>query len=202
MSAALTLLLVSVLGFVAVRYQPHGSTLAAWWPTSGLAVAFLARSPRRRRPVFLAVMPVAVAAGALWAGRPLPVCLAVGVANTAGALVVVLLLGRHSRNRLRLQTLEDLWLLLVATVAGSVVVGLLVGTTLAAASGAPLLQTATSVAALNAASVLLIAPLGMEVSGPPTGARLAEWVAQGVLTGLVLVAVFGPGQVLPIDFLP
>jgi integral membrane sensor domain MASE1 len=58
------------------------------------------------------------------------------------------------------------------------------------------------VAALNAASVLLISPLGMEVAGPRTGAGLAEWVAQGVPTGLALVAVFGPGQALPIDFLP
>src|SRR5689334_14736672 len=52
-SAALTLLLLSVVGYAAVRYQPQGSALAAWWPSSGIAVAYLARSPRRGRPPFL-----------------------------------------------------------------------------------------------------------------------------------------------------
>ena len=70
LSAALTLVLLVVIGFAAVHYQPHGSTLAAWWPTSGIAVAFLARSPRAWRPLFLAAMPFAVAVSALWAGRP------------------------------------------------------------------------------------------------------------------------------------
>ena len=201
LSATLTLLLLSVVGFAAVRYQPHGSTLVAWWPTSGIAVAFLARSPRGR-PAFLVAMPFAVALGALWAGRTPVASLALGVANTAGALVVLLLLTRRGRGRVRLQTLEDLWLLLVATVAGSAVVGLLAGATLSAARGGPLLPTAISVAAINAASVLLVAPLGMEVSGPPTGAKRAEWVAQVLLAGLAVVAVFGPGQDLPVDFLP
>ena len=201
-SAALTLLLLSVVGYAAVRYQPQGSTLAAWWPSSGIAVAYLARSPRRGRPPFLAAMPFAVALGALWAGRPLPVSLLLGGANAVGALVVLLWLTRQRTGRIRLQTLEDLWLLLVATVTASAVVGLLVGATLSAARGGPLLQMAISVAALNAASVLLVAPLGMDVSGPRPGAPRVEWAAQGLLVTMALVAVFGPGQDLPLDFLP
>lgn len=202
LSAALTLLLLTVVGYVAVRLQPQGSTLAAWWPSSGISVAFLAWSPRRGRPPFLAAMPFAVALGALWAGRPLPMSLGVGAANAVGALVVLLLLTRRNSGRIRLQTLEDLWLLVVATVAASVVVGLLVGAALSSVSTEPLLRMATTAGALNAASVLLVAPLGMEVSGPRTGARPAERVAQVVLVAVALVAVFSPGQHLPVDFLP
>jgi PAS domain S-box-containing protein len=203
LSATLTLVLLVVIGFAAIRYQPHGSTLAAWWPTSGIAVAFLARSPRAWRPLFLAAMPFAVTLAALWVGRPLLLSVTVGVANSAGALVVILLLARRSGDGgVRLQTLEDLWLLLVATLAGSVVVGVLVGAAIAWALGTPLLEAAPSVTALNAASVLLIAPLGMDVSGPRPGAGRGEGVAQCLLALLVLAAVFAPGQELPVDFLP
>ena len=173
LSAALTLVLLVVIGFAAVHYQPHGSTLAAWWPTSGIAVAFLARSPRAWRPLFLAAMPFAVTVSALWAGRPVFVSIALGVANVAGTVVVMAVLARRSRGRVRLQTLEDLWLLLVATVVGSAVTGVVIAAALSWALGRPLLQTAISVFALNAASVLLISPLGMDVSGPRTEAGRA-----------------------------
>jgi len=50
LAAALVWLGVVVLGVVAVRFAPDGSGLAAWWPATGLAVAFLVYSPARRRP--------------------------------------------------------------------------------------------------------------------------------------------------------
>ena len=202
LSAALTLVLLVVIGFAAVRYQPHGSTLAAWWPTSGIAVAFLARSPRAWRPLFLAAMPFAVAVSALWAGRPMFVSIALGVANVTGTAVVMAVLARRSPGRVRLQTLEDLWLLLLATIVGSAVTGVVIAAALSAALGRPLVQTAISVMALNAASVLLISPLGMDVSGPQTEAGRSEQAGQSVLALLALTMVFGPGQHLPVDFLP
>jgi len=202
LSAALTLVLLVVIGFAAVRYQPHGSTLAAWWPTSGIAVAFLARSPRAWRPLFLAAMPFAVAVSALWAGRPMFVSIALGVANVTGTAVVMAVLARRSPGRVRLQTLEDLWLLLLATIVGSAVTGVVIAAALSAALGRPLVQTAISVMALNAASVLLISPLGMDVSGPQTEAGRSEQAGQSVLALLALTTVFGPGQHLPVDFLP
>ncbi len=202
LSAALTLVLLVVIGFAAVHYQPHGSTLAAWWPTSGIAVAFLARSPRAWRPLFLAAMPFAVAVSALWAGRPVFVSIALGVANVTGTAVVMAVLARRSPGRVRLQTLEDLWLLLLATIVGSAVTGVVIAAALSAALGRPLVQTAISVMALNAASVLLISPLGMDVSGPQTEAGRSEQAGQSVLALLALTTVFGPGQHLPVDFLP
>ena len=202
LSAALTLVLLVVIGFAAVHYQPHGSTLAAWWPTSGIAVAFLARSPRAWRPLFLAAMPFAVAVSALWAGRPMFVSIALGVANVTGTAVVMAVLARRSPGRVRLQTLEDLWLLLLATIVGSAVTGVVIAAALSAALGRPLVQTAISVMALNAASVLLISPLGMDVSGPQTEAGRSEQAGQSVLALLALTTVFGPGQHLPVDFLP
>ena len=202
LSAALTWVLLVVIGFAAVHYQPHGSTLAAWWPTSGIAVAFLARSPRAWRPLFLVAMPFAVTVSALWAGRPVFVAIALGAANVAGTVVVMAVLARRSQGRVRLQTLEELWLLLLATVVGSAVTGVVIAAALSWALGRPLLQTAISVFALNAASVLLISPLGMDVSGPRTGAGRIEQAAQWLLALLALTTVFGPGQRLPIDFLP
>ena len=95
LSAALTLVLLVVIGFAAVHYQPHGSTLAAWWPTSGIAVAFLARSPGRGARSSWPRWPFAVAASALWAGRPVFVAIALGVANVAGAAVVIAVLARR-----------------------------------------------------------------------------------------------------------
>ena len=193
LSAALTWVLLVVIGFAAVHYQPHGSTLAAWWPTSGIAVAFLARSPRAWRPLFLAGMPFAVAISALWAGRPVFVAIALGVANLAGTLVVMAALARRSQGRVRLQTLEDLWLLLVATIVGSAVTGVVIAAALSSALGRPLCNGDQRDGA----------PCRLGPAHQPAGhgrlrtshrRRPCGLAAQSLLVLLALATVFGPGQ--------
>ena len=124
------LALILVVSVAAVRLAPAGSVLAAWWPPAGIAVAFLAMTPARWRPGFLVALAAMPSAAALLAGRPPGAALALGVADAPGTAVVIGVLGRRTPGRIRLHTLEDLWLLLVATVCGGAVVGVAIGLTL------------------------------------------------------------------------
>ncbi|CAN5585089.1 hypothetical protein BH10ACT10_BH10ACT10_18420 [soil metagenome] len=69
-------------------------------------------------------------------------------------------------------------------------------------TGASFWATAATILASQGAAVLLIAPLGLDVSGPSVATRRAEPTAQLLLTVLALLMVFGPDQELPVDFLP
>ncbi len=200
--AATALTAIFVMGVVAVRLAPDGSVVAAWWPPAGIAVAFLAASPASRRPGFLVAQAVVISLAALLGGRPPVVAAALGCANAAGAATIVWVLGRRTPGRLRLHTQEDLWRLLFATACGGAVAGGLIGLIFTVWTGAPFWSTATTVLASQGAAVLLIAPLGLDVSGPSVVARRAEPTVQLLATLLVVLLVFGPDQELPVDFLP
>jgi PAS domain S-box-containing protein len=202
LAAALVWLGVVVLGVVAVRFAPDGSGLAAWWPATGLAVAFLLYSPTRRRPAFLVALVVAAALATTLGGRHLIMAAALGVVDGVGAFLVAALVARGRPGRVRLKTLEQLWLLVVAAFLGGILVGLGIGLVFSLTLGTPFIEVARAAAASQVASVLLIAPLGLDVAGPPTGASRVEQGLQVALTTVALLAVFAPGQDLPLDFLP
>ncbi len=190
------------LGLLAVALAPPGSDVAAWWPAAGVAVAFLVVSPSRRRPGFVVGVAVAAVAGNLAGGRAPAVALCFGLANAVEAATVVALLTRGRRGRPGLRTLDDLWRLILAAVAGSVLVGLLAGITVQTLLGGSLLSTWRTVTASHGASLLLVVPLGLALADDRTVARVWETVAQWTLTVAAFAAVFGGSQRLPLAFLP
>src|SRR4051812_48727054 len=202
-AAAVALVGVFVLGATAVRFAPPGSSVAVWWPAAGLAVAFLLATTRAGRPrARLFVVGVLVASGAAnaYGGRPPLVAVCLGIANAAEVAVVHGLLTRRGR-RPTLATIEDLWRLLAATLAGAVVFGVLAGLTVSIGLDAPFVATASAVTASHAAAVLVVAPLGIAAltrrTRRPGLEDLVQWVAVVGLTAWV----FHGDQVLPLAFL-
>lgn len=202
-AAAIVLVGVFVLGATAVRFAPPGSSVAVWWPAAGLAVAFLlATGPNRRRAaLFLVGMVVSSGLANLYGGRPPLAATCFGFANTAEAAVVWAAMTRTSY-RPRLAALEDLGRLLLATLAGAVVFGVLAGLTVTYTLDRTFFPTAYAVTASHAAAVLTLAPLGVAIS---TKAAI-PWRLEDALQGLVLLGVtlwvFASTNGLPLAFLP
>lgn len=202
-AAALVLVGVFVLGATAVRFAPQGSSVAVWWPAAGLAVAFLlATGPNRRRAAIVLVgMVVSSGLANLYGGRPPLAATCFGFANAAEAAVVWAAMTRGS-HRPRLASLEDLGRLLLATLAGALVFGVLAGLTVTYTLDRTFFPTAYAVTASHAAAVLTLAPLGVAVS---TKASI-PWRLEDLLQGLALLGVtlwvFASTNGLPLAFLP
>ncbi|NUR80793.1 MAG: PAS domain S-box protein [Dermatophilaceae bacterium] len=200
--ALLSLVGVFALGATAVRFAPPGSTVAAWWPAAGLAVSFLLATGRDRR-AYVFVVGVLLASGAAnyVGGRPPLVAACFGVANAAEAAVVHGLLTRGVR-RPTLVSMEDLWRLLAATLAGALVFGVLAGLTVRVGLGGPFLSTMSAVTASHAAAVLVLAPLGLAARARRPRPLGPEDVVQWTAVLGVTAWVFHAGQPLPLAFLP
>ncbi|GAA2161730.1 ATP-binding protein [Pedococcus bigeumensis] len=202
-AAAMVLLGVFVLGATAVTFAPPGSSVAVWWPAAGLAVAFLlATGPNRRRAaIVLAGMVVTSGLANFYGGRPPLAATCFGFANTAEAAVVWWIMTRGS-HRPRLASLEDLGRLLLATLAGALVFGVLAGLIVTFTLDRTFFPTAYAVTASHAAAVLTLAPLGVAVSTKAT----IPWRLEDLLQGIVLLAVtlwvFASTSGLPLAFLP
>ncbi|KRF29742.1 ATP-binding protein [Phycicoccus sp. Soil802] len=202
-AAGLVLVGIFVLGATAVRFAPPGSSVAVWWPAAGLGVAFLlATGPNRRRAaIVLAGMVVSSGLANWYGGRTPLVATYFGFANTAEAAVVWWAMTRGSR-RPRLAALDDLGRLLLATLAGALVFGVLAGLIVTYALDRTFFPTAYAVTASHAAAVLTLAPLGVAVSTKAT----IPWRLEDLLQGIVLLAVtlwvFASTNGLPLAFLP
>ncbi|GGM99791.1 hypothetical protein GCM10009721_28570 [Terrabacter tumescens] len=202
-AAALTLAGVFVLGVTSVHFALPGSTVALWWPAAGLAVAFLLATdpgPRRSAAFVIGVLVSSAAANA-FGGRPGLVSVLYGVANAAEVAVVHGLM--TARGRLpRLASMDDLWRLIAATLAGAAVIGLLAGLTAHLVLDGSFLDSASAAASSHGAAVLVIAPLGIAVGirrvRRPAPEDLVQWVA---VVGVTLW-VFHQDQPLPLAFLP
>ncbi|NYG08622.1 hypothetical protein BJ986_003109 [Phycicoccus badiiscoriae] len=203
LAAALVLLGVFFLAATAVHFAPPGSSVAVWWPAAGLGVAFmLASGPDPRRAAIVVVGTVVTSGLAnLYGGRPPLTAACFGVSNATEAAVVWWVMTRGGR-RPRLASLEDLGRLLVATLVGAIVFGVMAGLTVAVTLGGPFLNTAYTVAASHAAAVLIIAPLGVAVSSTRSQPRRLEDLLQAVTLLGVAWWVFGPENGLPLAFLP
>ncbi len=201
--AALTLVGVFVLGATSVRFALPGSTVAPWWPAAGLAVCFLlATDPGpRRSSLFVLGVLVSSAAANVYGGRPPLVSLLYGVANAAEVAVVHGLLTARGR-RPRLASMEDLWRLIAATIAGAAVIGLLAGLTAHYALGGNFLDSVSAAASSHGAAVLVMAPLGIAARVRRTRRPDVEDVVQWIVVIGVTFWVFHRGQSLPLVFLP
>ncbi|NUR08263.1 MAG: PAS domain S-box protein, partial [Nocardioidaceae bacterium] len=202
-SAVLVLRGVSAFGLVAGRLVPAGSAVVARWPPAGLAVGFLAVTPPRLRPAFLVGLVLAASVAGAAGGRDPLLLVALSLANAVEAGLVIALLTRAGTTGVRLRSLEDLWRFLAATVVGVVVVGVLAGfAVVLMADQGDFGETFRAVAAAHAASILLIAPLGMDVGAPGVRRSRPEIAAHVLVVVSGVALTFAPAQALPLVFLP
>lgn len=207
--AVLVLLGVLVLGTLAVRFAPVGSSVAVWWPAAGLAAAFLlATGPDRRRAAVVVVGIVLVTGVAnSFGGRPPVAAACFGVANATEAALFWHLMTRRGHHP-RLASADDLGRLVVATIAGAVAFGVLAGLAVVVTLDGTFFPTAYAVAASHTAAVLTMAPLGIALSPRSLrGRRLMhprrlENALQSVALLAVVFWVFGSRVGLPLAFLP
>ncbi len=190
---------VYLLAYVAVELAPTDTGVAAWWPAAGLAAVAALWAPRDRR--WLVALVVAVASGLAnyAAGRPWSASLGFGLSNAAEAVVVAAVLLRHGRPRL--ESLEDIFRLLAATLAGNVVMGLGGGLTVLLTTGEGFWLTARTVVTSHGAAILVVAPLGLSVLAVRSAGTLVERLLQWATLTVVLLLTFAPQQDLPLSFL-
>lgn len=177
-----------------------GGAVSVWWPAAAVCVLAVLAVPRRWYALAAASVGVTMLAANLVIDRPVAVALGYALANSVEAVVVALLLTR-GRTRARLAHLRDMSRLLVAAAAGASLAAVVAGLT-AVLVGNDFVVVALPILASHASAVLVIVPLGL--AGTRSGIPVAAWqrVTQVVLLVVVLVLVFGPGQDLPLTFLP
>src|SRR5690348_12942974 len=161
----------------------------------------LASGPDRRRAAVV-VLGMVVASGLanLYGGRPPLAATCFGVANATEAAVVWWLMTRGGRPP-RLASLDDLGRLLVATLTGAIVFGVLAGLIVTFTLDGSFLPTAYTVAASHSAAVLIMAPLGVAVSTTRSQPRRMEDLFQALTLLGVVLWVFASRGGLPLAFL-
>jgi signal transduction histidine kinase/integral membrane sensor domain MASE1 len=196
------LLLEVVLGLMSVQFAPPGSTVAAYWPGSGVSLIALAVSLPRYRPLTVGGIYVASVLANVLGGRSMDLSLAYGLVNASEAALAIWILTQDGRLRPRLETLEDFFRLVIAALAGSTLAGLVAGAAVSLLENGDPWITGRAVLASHSAAMLLIAPLGMAMPSVRRLAPMGEVVTQWVLLALTIMVVFRPGQLLPLGFLP
>lgn len=191
---------VFLLGVVAVLLAPAGSHVAAWWPAAGVAVAAVACSTGRRRHVLLIVVAVAGLLANLAGGRHPVLAACFALADTAEAALAGWLLTRRGRPTLR--TLPDLGRLVTAAAAGAATAGGLSALAVAAVAGGDPWTVGWAVTASHGAAVLVLVPTAMRLPVPAASIGWPESAALWTAVVVATVAVFGPGQLLPLTFVP
>ncbi|MDT9595237.1 ATP-binding protein [Nocardioides zeae] len=188
-AGALALVAVLATSLAALAFTPDRSGgVAAWWPAAGIAAATLCLAPRRHLvPLALGLVAVTGAANLL-GGRDPAVALAFGLANTAEAAVVALVVRSGVPGRPGLRSQADVARYVVGCAVGAVVIALGVATTLAAFDLGPVLTTAVDVAASHAAATLCIVPSALAWSG------WASWRGRDTALQVLALAVLVSGS--------
>jgi diguanylate cyclase (GGDEF)-like protein/PAS domain S-box-containing protein len=189
------------LGLAAVALAPSGSSVAAWWPAAGLAVAVTALAPRRLRWVTVLTVVLASALANVAGGRPPAVSTAFGLSNAAEAAVAAWWLTRHRTGRPGLATMDDLWRLVSAAALGAATIGAGAALTVRLLLGGSFLDTLVHVVASHGAAVLVVVPMALVPITRSTARRpevMLQWGAVLTVTALV----FSPGQDLALAFVP
>lgn len=184
-----------------ILFTPAGSPVAVWWPAAGVSVLLgIMASPAQSLRAIVFVLVVTFAANA-FAGRPIHVAAAFGVANAAEVAVVLWVSGSF-RARFRLGTLNRGVRFAVAVAAGAATAGGIAAATVAVLEGGDFQRTFLFVTASHAAAVLMIAPVAALPPSIPTRRSLLEIGAQTLLLIITISAVFSPDRSLPLAFLP
>jgi PAS domain S-box-containing protein len=199
---AATALAVYLLGSLAIDLRPEGSTVAAWWPASGVAVAAVAICDRRWRPLVLAGVGTGALAASISAERSWLLVVGFTAADVLTAFLWTLIMTRGHDESPRLHTAEDFGRFVVATLGATGAAGLVAGISTQLAGVEGLLTTWAAFVATQSASVLILVPFALRLPAPVRRPHPLEVGIQATaLVGSILL-VFGPDQLLPLGVLP
>ncbi len=174
-----------------------------WWPAAALSVGVVALARGRERVLLTVVVLLVSAMANAAGGRPPVAAVAFGVASAAETWVVVWLFTRRTGGTVRFDAVEDGLRLLVCSVLGAGLAGVLAAVTAGPLRGVDPVTTFRSVAFSHAAALIVMTPLLLlrRPQARAPGGRLeaaAQWTGSAVLAA----AAFWPGQTLPLTFLP
>jgi PAS domain S-box-containing protein len=175
---------------------------SAWCPASGVGVVAVMLAHRRHWPAVLAGLFVAYAGANLTLGRPLLASGLLGVADVAETAVVAGLLVRYVGRRMR--DVMDVWRLLLVACAGALVAGVGISLVYAAFLDRGFWSMLGLAVPAHAASVMLIAPLGMLRLESMRFRRRTPYVeitAQVLLLIAAILVTFSPAE-LTLGFAP
>jgi signal transduction histidine kinase len=198
LSIALLLALVFVVSVISVGLRLPGETTAPWWLGAGVSVVTIFAA-RGRGIAVAGLIAIVTAVANLVVGTTWWVAIGFGIANATEAWLVPTI-ARYRRRPGRQFRNPDAVRFLVATCAGAVTVGILVGLVVWA-DGGDLLGTAIHIAASHGSSVLLLGVLGVIPRRSFVPLHRAELFAQVVVLAAAVGVTFGPGVDLPIAFL-
>jgi len=197
---ALLLLLTIPLGTIAIVLSPPGSSVATWWPAAAFSIVAVLCSRGNRLFVLIAVAAV-ITGSNLAAGRPLPLALAFGIANALEAWIVVSIAGGRHRN-VEIVSIVSAIRLLLAILAGGVVLGLLAGGAVAVLAGGDFTVTSVSLMTSHLSAVVILLPLALTKPSDFRVTRWKEFAAQLATLAVFVIIAFAPWQPLPLTFLP
>lgn len=194
------LVVIFFLSVLMVVLRLPAAATALWWPAAGVS-AVVAIAGREHRTAVLAGLLVISGLANFVAGTDPWVSLGFGIANAAEAWVVAVIAtsGRTESGSLGQR---DVGRFLLAVGLGAATAGVLAGSVVAVLEGGDFAATAASVIASHASAILIITPLALV---PVSGLKIrntAETAIQVAALVLTVVAVFRPGQSLPLAFLP
>nr|WP_300405638.1 hypothetical protein [uncultured Nocardioides sp.] len=124
--ALLLLVAIYAAAVLSVAARPEDNPVAGWWPAAGLAVILVALGRPGLQRLLLTAAGLVVVTGLanVTGGRDWGISAAFGVANAAEAVVAGLVLRARHQGPPALVTLQDFVRLIVAAVAGGVVIAL------------------------------------------------------------------------------
>jgi diguanylate cyclase (GGDEF)-like protein/PAS domain S-box-containing protein len=187
-----------LLSLGAVVFAHDGSEVAAWWPAAGFGVgaAVLVR-PSHRWVVLVSVL-IGSSIGNYVGGRTLAISAAFAMCNTLEVALTGWMLTRAGRSP-ALRTMEDLGRLLLAILAGAILIGFTAALTVVVFLEGELLSVWRSVTPSHAAAQLLIVPVALAWFQLPRFRRLVETAVQSAVLVVATWAAFASSH-LPLEF--
>lgn len=197
-----TAVLVYLLGAAALLLRPEGSSTAAWWPATGVAVAAIALVTPRLRPWVVVAALLGGLAANLTTDWPWQMVVGFAVAHALTPVIWVALMTRRGSEGAELLAVDDYGRFVLATFVATGIAGLVgaASTALSGSDGA--LTTWALFATAMSASILILVPLVLPL---PPGLRTphpVEASVQGVALLATILVAFGPQQTLPLSVLP
>lgn len=187
-----------LLSLGAVVRAHDGSDVAAWWPAAGFGVAAAVLVRPSHRWIVLVSVLIGSGVGNYVGGRTLAVSTAFAVCNTLEVALTGWLLTRAGRSP-ALRTMDDLGRLLLAILAGAMLIGFTAALTVVVFLDGALLSVWTSVTPSHAAAQLLIVPVALAWRRLPRFRRRAETAVQSAVLVVATWVAFAVTH-LPLEF--
>ena len=190
------------LASLAVHFRPEGSSMAAWWPAAGVAVAAVAMVAPRGRPVVVTAVGAGALAANLEVDRPWIALLGFSLANALMPWLWVNVMTRGRDVRPQLVTMDDFGRFVLATLTATGAGGLLAALSVQASGEGDALTTLGTFVAAHSASVLILVPCFLPLPAPVRRPSLAKVAIQAAALVAAILVVYGPQQDLPLSVLP